>query len=288
MKIKTLEYNGKKKAVLGIDIGMVTNATVVVLLENESLKQKRIHFLKVPELKKKKFFLMQRKCILQKKITNTLPLKRKPLLKELKNVYRKISKNTKVLCHKISKLIADIALNYLTLGYEVHIAIGKLSGIRARAMKGNYKGTKYRGRVHSFPFYQITENIKYKCNIAGVDEKNICNISESWTSKTCHKCDSINTIRLSQASFRCLNCNCEYNADVNGAINIALRYIKRQFVKESNRIKMIYLFSNKKSAGLSNPFWTLLNPQGKGSSPPCNESTGANLAHLKVEDARKV
>ncbi|HUT82003.1 MAG TPA: transposase [Candidatus Bathyarchaeia archaeon] len=289
VKVNTPEYSGKKKAIFGVDIGMVTDATVVVLLENNSLKQKQIHFLKVPELKKKKFFLMQRKSVLQKKIANAPPIQKIPLVQELKNVYNKITKNSKAVCHKISKMIADIAQNYLTLGYEVHIAIGQLSGIRTRAMKGNYKGKKYRGKIHSFPFYQMTENIKYKCRIIGVDDKNISTISESWTSKTCHKCDSVNTIRLSQASFKCLNCNCEYHADVNGAINIALRYIKNQFINDSNSIKMIYLFPNKKSAGLSNPYVTLLNPQGNSSSPPCNESTGADYsAHIKVEDARKV
>ncbi|NHK32623.1 MAG: transposase [Asgard group archaeon] len=289
VKINAPKYFGNKKAILGVDLGIVTNATVVVLLEDKPLKQKQIHFLKVPELKQKKFFLMQRKNYLQKKLANAHPIQRKPLIKELKNVYSKITKNTKTLCHKISKIIADIAQDYLTSGYDVHLAIGQLSGIRTRAMKGNYKGGKFRGKVHSLPYYQITENIKYKCRLVGVDDKNISVLSESWTSKTCHKCDSVNTTRLSQASFKCLDCNCEFHADVNGAINIALRYIKKYFIKDLIRIKMIYLFPNKKSEGLSNPSVTLLNPQGTRSSPPCNESTGADFsAHVKVEDARKV
>lgn len=289
IKINTSMFMGKKKAIMGIDLGMVTGATVVTLLEHHNLKQKQIQFLKTPKLKRKKFFLIERKQVLQRKLEKASASEKKVLIQELKNVYVKITKNTREQCHTISKMISDIAQKYLDLGYDVHVAIGKLSGIRTRALRGNYKGNKYRGRVHAFPYYQTTEKIKYKCQIKGIDSKKISEVSESWTSKRCHKCDSVNTTRPSQATFKCHDCHCEYNADVNGAINIALRYLKYLYNEDLQKIKMIYLPPNKKSEGLSNPAVTLLNPQGKGSSPPCNESTGADFsAHLKVEDARKV
>ncbi|KKL20525.1 hypothetical protein LCGC14_2454580 [marine sediment metagenome] len=57
-------------------------------------------------------------------------------------------------------------------------------------------------------------------------KKRVLIISESWTSKTCWKCNTRGD-RIHQNLFRCINkkCRWKYNADVNGAINIAKRLI---------------------------------------------------------------
>ena len=57
-------------------------------------------------------------------------------------------------------------------------------------------------------------------------KKRVLVISEAWTSKTCWKCNTRGK-RIRQNLFQCINekCGWKYNADVNGAINIAKRLI---------------------------------------------------------------
>jgi putative transposase len=48
-------------------------------------------------------------------------------------------------------------------------------------------------------------------------------VSERGTSKTCHRCGEEGR-RPHQGLFKCPSCRLEYNADLNGAINIAKRF----------------------------------------------------------------
>ncbi|MFX0091317.1 MAG: zinc ribbon domain-containing protein [Candidatus Hodarchaeota archaeon] len=45
------------------------------------------------------------------------------------------------------------------------------------------------------------------------------------TSQTCHRCDSRQTRRPFQSLLICEDCGAHHQADVNGAINLALRLI---------------------------------------------------------------
>ena len=66
-------------------------------------------------------------------------------------------------------------------------------------------------------YYRLTEYIKYKAEWEGIP---VLAIPEYNTSKTCHRCGKEGK-RVSQGLFKCPNCGLEYNADLNGAINIA-------------------------------------------------------------------
>jgi len=309
------QLEAKKKAIVGIDLGISVDATAVVLLENEPLRQKQIQFFKEPDLRKKKFNLLQRKNVLQN-IRDTLTgVDKKNALKELQQLSGKVRILTREGCHIIAKRIASFIDSFLLQGYEVHVAIGKLSHIRSKARKGNGKSSKSRGRINSFPYSMLSQFISYKCQEIGV--KSIKKINELWTSKTCHKCGSRNTRRETQANFKCYNCGLNYNADVNGAINIAKRYwikkccsnclsmntklkkigkeygiscseceiiipLKESKIKNSERVMMIFL--PRKSEGMSKSRNLCSIPQGTNDSPSCDESTGT-LVQLKVEEA---
>jgi len=67
------------------------------------------------------------------------------------------------------------------------------------------------------PYYRLTQYIKYKAEWEGIP---VLAIPEFNTSKTCHRCGEKGK-RVSQGIFKCPNCGLEYNADLNGAINIA-------------------------------------------------------------------
>lgn len=300
----------KQKAIIGIDLGIKTDATVVVLLEHKKLTQDRIFFFKEPDIRRRKFTITQRRKVLQNAKDTLTGREKRNAIKELMYLRNKIEALTREGCHKIAQKIASVVKGCIEQGYEPHVAIGKLKGLKYSAKKGNEKGKKYRGKINRFPFRMLTQFIKYKCQEIGV--KTIGEIKESWTSRTCHRCNSKNTSRLTQSQIICKDCGLQYNADVNGAINIAKRYwskkacshcqslntkikkigkdygifcyecettlpIDENVVKNSENVAMIFL--PRKSEGVSKSSRPLLNPQGTRDSPSGDESTG------KVEEA---
>lgn len=70
------------------------------------------------------------------------------------------------------------------------------------------------------PYRKLTQYIKYKAEWKGIQVKQI---SEKNTSKTCHNCGEKGN-RKTQGLFVCENCGLEYNADLNGALNISKRF----------------------------------------------------------------
>ncbi len=72
--------------------------------------------------------------------------------------------------------------------------------------------------VGGMPFYRLTQMIAYKATLKGML---VVTTSEVYTSVTCHVCGCEGD-RKKQGWFVCPNCG-EYNADLNGAINIGLK-----------------------------------------------------------------
>ncbi len=112
--------------------------------------------------------------------------------------------------HVISKAIIEEAVAKNSV-----IVVGKLKGIR-RQKKGQSR--RCRRKVASFPFYKLTQFIKYKAAWNGIP---VVEISEANTSVTCSRCGS-RGVRV-RGLFRCPECGCSLNADVNGARNILKR-----------------------------------------------------------------
>ncbi len=112
--------------------------------------------------------------------------------------------------------------------YELYVAIGILSNIRMRARKGNYRGRKYRGMIHSWAFARITDRLKHGLAQMGWEadgkEARFRAVPESWTSIICWKCGAKGQ-RPKQNYFHCPSCGHKTNADRNGSINIAARML---------------------------------------------------------------
>ncbi len=97
------------------------------------------------------------------------------------------------------------------------IALEKLTGIRDRVRVKKPQ----RDELHSWSFADLGEKIEYKAKRAGVP---IFWVDPRNTSRTCLKCghcDKRN--RVSQASFRCVQCGFAAHADDVAACNIASR-----------------------------------------------------------------
>ena len=124
------------------------------------------------------------------------------------------------------KLVSMLVSHILEMSqqYDLYIAIGRVRGIRNAARRGNRKGRRFRGMIHRWSFYRITEALKHKLTMSGFDEKRVFSVSESWTSIKCHKCGHTG-LRPKQSYFLCHTCGYRDNADKNGAINIGRRLI---------------------------------------------------------------
>jgi putative transposase len=115
--------------------------------------------------------------------------------------------------HQISKAIVEEAKRTNAV-----IVIGKLKGIRKRRKRN---GRRMRRLVNNFPYYRLVQYIKYRDEWLGIG---VMEISEAYTSQTCHNCyQRSKTARVTQGLYRCNNCKREMNADENGSRNILQR-----------------------------------------------------------------
>jgi len=269
-KLPAIKIESQQKVILGIDLGINTDATVVALIDGLKIKQEHIHFLKEGDLRQRKYNIEQRKKTLKRLRDTNDTSKRNYAIQELKALKGKIRTITTEMCHRISRKITDIAQSFALQGYEVHVAIGKLKGIQSVVRRNAYS-KKNRSRRNMFPYAKLTDFITYKCYSAGI--RNVLLVKENFTSKTCHKCDSKNTARPTQAQLKCHECGLQYHADVNGAINIAKKYLTM-------------IFSHEESAGKGKSFETSAQPQGISDAPSYNELTGTTVQE-KVNEVRK-
>jgi IS605 OrfB family transposase len=99
------------------------------------------------------------------------------------------------------------------------LVLEDLTDIRENMDYGEYMNR----RLHGWGFAKLHAQICYKAVEGGIPVETV---NSRNTSKACHACGEHGS-RPRQATFRCSNDGCwvgEYQADVNGAINIADRY----------------------------------------------------------------
>lgn len=179
---------------LGVDLGIINIATTSdgKTFSGEKLEEKRA-------------WLASRKAALQS--VGTLSAKRR-----LRKLSGKQSRFQKITNHEIAKEIVSIAKDT-----GRGIALENLQGIRERTTVRKQQ----RSRHHNWPFFQLTEFIKYKAQMAGIP---VVLVDPRNTSKTCSECGHCEKgNRKSQDNFACKSCGYAAHADYNAAINIAAR-----------------------------------------------------------------
>ncbi|SDQ95688.1 RNA-guided endonuclease InsQ/TnpB family protein [Natronobacterium texcoconense] len=110
------------------------------------------------------------------------------------------------------------------------LVLEDLTYIRENIDYGEYMNR----RLHGWGFAKLHAQIRYKAAERGIPVETV---DPRNTSKACHACGEHGS-RPRQATFKCLNDDCwvgEYQADVNGAINIADRYRSGESHRRSDR-----------------------------------------------------
>jgi len=191
--------------VLGVDLGVKRHAATV-LLNGESLSPKS--FLTIRDGKKK-----NRLDRLNKLMSGLQHAKKYEALKRLRHKRKRVAEYFDRLS---AKRLADLSEGCL-------LAVGYPKGIKYENFKGNGK-RGLRGLLTRWSYSRIIRYIVEERAERGLPTEVVY---ERWSSRTCWKCRSRNTIRLNQSTLFCCNCDMTFNADYNGALNIGLPFLAK-------------------------------------------------------------
>lgn len=121
-------------------------------------------------------------------------------------------KESRQVSHRLHIITRDFVNRCYKAGVKT-IVIGDLTGIRSSIDYG--KATNQ--RLHAWSFAKVVELIIYKADMLGME---VVQISEAYTSKTCHKCATVaKSNRKSRGYYKC-SCGWKAHADVNAVANI--------------------------------------------------------------------
>ena len=144
---------------------------------------------------------------------------------------RRIRSKRENISREYDRVLIRQLLDYITelsQKYTLYVAIGRLKNVRMRAKRGNYQSSSFRGMVHTWAFFRITDGLKHGLAQMGwkVDgnDARFRAVPEAWTSIICWKCGA-KGVRPKQNYFHCPSCGQKTNADRNGSINIAARML---------------------------------------------------------------
>lgn len=137
--------------------------------------------------------------------------------KKLKRISGKEARFRKAENHRISKAIVANAK-----GTGRGISVEDLTGIRGRLPAW---GRDARNRLSGWSFAQLVAFLSYKATLAGIP---LVKVDPRDTSRTCSACGHCcGENRTSQASFLCLSCGMEMNADQNAALNLRAQGLRK-------------------------------------------------------------
>ncbi|MHA2022456.1 MAG: hypothetical protein ACTSWQ_02220, partial [Candidatus Thorarchaeota archaeon] len=179
-------------AILGIDLG-IEKAACATLLTPEKTRETR-------------YFVQRDKVTVIKKYDRLVADLQREMYTRRNNrlSYDKVAKKLRQMRSKrenvareYDRVLVRQLLDYiseLSKKYTLYVAIGRLKNIRMRAKRGNYRGRRFRGMIHSWAFARITESLKHGLaqlgwNVHGKDPR-FRAVPESWTSIMCWKCGS--------------------------------------------------------------------------------------------------
>lgn len=139
----------------------------------------------------------------------------KPAKRKLKLLSGKVNRFRKDCDHQLSRQLVDSVPAGAVLVFE------NLKDIVSRCGKG--KGRIQNGRMHRWSFARLFEFVDYKARLSGVG---VAKVDPRNTSRRCSKCGHVDRgNRKDQSRFECKSCHNSLNADLNGARNVALKYL---------------------------------------------------------------
>jgi transposase len=193
-------------AVRGVDLGVKRSIASVMLRPNQPLRSSDFTILR-DGLKR------DRLNRLQKRIAE---LQRAGKWEPLKRIRHKRLHVSEYYDRLAAKQLAATSQNSL-------VVVGYPKSIKYTNPKGNDSPRQRRMLAH-WTYGRMIRYLQEECAKVGVPTEAP---DERWSSRTCHRCGSRNTERLTQSIFHCWNCELIYNADYNSSINIGSRFMPK-------------------------------------------------------------
>jgi transposase len=109
------------------------------------------------------------------------------------------------------------------------VVVGYPKGIKYKNFKGNDK-PRLRKVLARWTYGRQIRYIQEECAKLGIPSDAS---DERWSSRTCHRCGSRHTERITQSVFRCWDCELIYNADYNGSINIGSCFLASPLIRQA-------------------------------------------------------
>jgi transposase len=191
-------------AVRGIDLGVKRSIASVMLRPNQPLRSTDFTILR-DGLKR------HRLNRLEKRVAELRRAKKWEPLKRIRHKRLHVSEYYDRLA---AKRIAATSQNSL-------VVVGYPKGIKYENFKGNDK-PGLRKIVARWTYGREIRYIQEECAKLGIPSEAP---DERWSSRTCHRCGSRHTERITQSVFHCWNCELIYNADYNSSINIGSPFL---------------------------------------------------------------
>ena len=138
---------------------------------------------------------------------------------------------------RIRNLISDLhkkTIKFLCDNYN-HIIIPKLNFHKMKKLRRRTKE-----QLKTYRHCEFVDKLKTKAKTYSKVLVSECN--EAYTSKTCCNCGNIDYKLGSKQKYKCQKCNIEVARDVNGAINIMIRYLTK-------RVRLTYTSCNLAALG---------------------------------------
>jgi transposase len=109
------------------------------------------------------------------------------------------------------------------------VVVGYPKGIKYENFKGNDK-PRLRKALARWTYGRQIRYIQEECAKLGIQSEAQ---DERWSSRTCHRCGSRHTERITQSVFHCWDCELIYNADYNGSINIGSCFLASPLIRQA-------------------------------------------------------
>ena len=191
-------------AVRGIDLGVKRSMASVMLRPNQPLRSSDFTILQ-DGLKRDQLNRLEKRIAELQQARKWEPLKRTRHKRlRVSEYYDRLA----------AKQVATTSQNTL-------VVVGHPKGIKYENFKGNGKARLRRTLTH-WTYGRQIRYIQEECAKLGIPSEAP---NERWSSRTCHRCGSRHTERISQSIFHCWNCELIYNADFNGGINIGSPFL---------------------------------------------------------------
>jgi len=199
-------------AVRGVDLGVKRSLASVTLRPNQPLRSTDFT-IQTDGLKRNRLNRLEKRMAELQQARKWEPLKR------LRHKRLHVSIQYDRLA---AKQVAATSQNCL-------VAVGYPKNMKYENPKGNGKPCQRKMLAH-WTYGRMVRLIQEECMKLGISSEAA---DELWSSRTCHRCGSRHTERITQSVFHCWNCELIYNADYNAAINIGSLFLPMATIRRA-------------------------------------------------------